>query len=55
MKNFTCLHPIVILREVRVGVMQSLLLYIYSGEAEVAAADLPDFLRLAKYFRIFGR
>jgi hypothetical protein len=40
---------------VRVQVMQSLLLYMYTGEADVPTADLHDFLRIAKYFRVFGK
>jgi hypothetical protein len=55
LKSFPCPHPIVIMREARLDIMQSLLLYIYRGETSVRAADLPEFLTIAKYFKISGK
>lgn len=50
----TCEHPIVFLKDIKIGEVRAILDYMYKGEVNVAQEELPGLLKVAELLRVKG-
>merc|ERR1719422_1261924 len=50
----TCEHPIVFLKDIKIGEVRAILDYMYKGEVNVAQEELPGLLKVAELLKVKG-
>ena len=50
----TCEHPIVFLKDIKIGEVRAILDYMYKGEVNIAQEELPGLLKVAELLRVKG-